>query len=304
MQKTINTKSRPTVSVVVAAFNEEKYLHEALASILAQTDVHLEVIFVDDQSTDRTAEIARNFSTADRRLSVHVNPQKGKCSAFNFGISKSRGELVCIFAGDDIMPQGSLAIRADAVSKAIDCAPTMGLSKLVTMSDDKRFDGVVVPKARGIGALSGVSPMMNRAAVSLAFPVPETLPNEDTWMELAALHLPKMTLLHSDVICCKWRVHSGNSINMMAPFSIYTKKLADRNQALELFYKKFDALLDTTQRQILIARISCEQQRRLGSVVGVLGARLKLVEKLRVLSTTNNFLYSIRRRFYAFFSGR
>ena len=295
--------SSSLVSVVVAAKNEEKHLSEALSSILAQRGVELELIFVDDGSEDGTMKIAHNFSGKDHRLKIYSNPARGKCSAFNIGIEKSNGDYVCIFAGDDIMPEDSLRLRLNVVAPHGQARPVMGLSKLITMSEIKNFDGFVVPRARGVGALSGVSPLMNRKALEMVFPVPETLPNEDTWMELAALHRHEISLIHSDVVACKWRVHSGNSINMMVPFSVYNEKITSRMKALELFYKRFKGNLNAEQTEILLAKIECEECRVRGDVFGVMKSGADFVHRLRTLSITNETLFFIRKSFYGVFSG-
>ncbi len=290
-------------SVVVAAFNEEKYLRDSLCSIVSQQGINLEIIFVDDGSTDGTLAIAQEISQLDKRVKVYQNPKKGKCSAFNYGIEKANGDYVCIFAGDDIMPQSSLRTRMDSIINLGSDCPVIGLSKLVTMSENKKFDGVVVPKAPGVGALSGVSPMMNQKALSIVFPVPESLPNEDTWMELAALHLKQIKLVHSDVISCQWRVHSGNSINMTEPFSVYSMKISARKDALPLFLSKFEQVLDFKEKTALEAKMHCERMRVKGSVVGVLNSNVGLIDRLRALSITNSFFYEIRRSLYSLFSG-
>jgi glycosyltransferase involved in cell wall biosynthesis len=292
------------ITVVVAAYNEEKYLDVALRSILAQEGINFEVIFVDDRSTDSTLTIAREIAANDHRLQVYQNPKKGKCSAFNFGVEMASGDYVCIFAGDDIMPQSSLRFRFDAISRQGVNVPVIGLSKLITMSDEKRFDGVIVPKARGVGAMSGVSPLMNRMALAIVFPVPESLPNEDTWMELAALHLRQIKLFHSDIISCQWRMHTGNSINIKEPFSIHSIKIAERKRALPLFLEKFRYSLSESEIRAIEANIHCEKMRFEGNIFGVLFSHVSLIERLRVLSKANVLLYRIRRICYSLFSGR
>lgn len=292
------------VTVVVAAYNEEKYLDEALRSILAQEGINFEVVFVDDRSTDSTLTIAREIAANDNRLQVYQNPRKGKCCAFNFGVEMATGDYVCIFAGDDIMPQGSLRVRFDAISDHSVSVPVIGLSKLITMSDEKKFEGVIVPKAPGVGAMSGVSPLMNRKALAIVFPVPESLPNEDTWMELAALHLRQINLVHSDIIACRWRMHQGNSININEPFAVHSIKIAERKRALPLFLEKFRYSLNESEISAIEAKIHCEKMRFTGNIIGVLVSRVTLVERLRALSKVNGFLYKIRRSLYSLFSGR
>ncbi|WP_313950771.1 glycosyltransferase family 2 protein [Accumulibacter sp.] len=293
----------PLISVVVAAKNEEHHLRQALCSILAQNDVNLELVFVDDGSNDRTLDIACEIGRGDRRLSVYSNQGSGKCSGFNFGVSKARGAYVCIFSGDDVMPQGSLRGRLDAIQASGQETAVIGLSKLVTMSDVSKFDGFLIPRAKGVGALSGVSPLMNRKALELVFPVPEFLPNEDTWMELAVLHLEDVLVIHSNVVACRWRVHSGNSINMMLPFAEYNSKVTARFRALPVFYEKFKDSISQDQSTILRAKMRCEESRVQGDMVGVMLSGAGFVDRLRALSITNGFLFWIRRSCYGLFSG-
>jgi len=291
------------VSVVVAVKNEEKHFSEAINSILIQKDVNLELVCIDDCSSDRTYEIAQEIGRKDHRLKIYKNTKSGKCSAFNLGIKNAKGDYVCIFAGDDLMPMDSLRLRLDVIEPLGQSQPVIGLSKIVTMSKNKKFDGYLIPRARGVGALSGVSPLMNRKALDLVFPVPEVLPNEDTWMELAALHLHEIHLVHSDVIACKWRVHSGNSINMMVPFDEYNKKITARMKALPLFLEKFKDDIEINQSKILAAKIRCEANRVRGDMMGVMFSGASLVDRLRALSITNRFLFFIRKTFYGLLSG-
>lgn len=293
----------PSVSVIIAAHNEEAHVGEALISIANQKDISFEVVFVDDHSDDGTMSIVEAIAADYSHVRVYRNPYRGKCSAFNFGVSQSKGRFVCIFAGDDIMPAGSLKERYDAVASESDDRCLVGVCKLVTMSDDKRFDGHLIPKVKGRGALSGVSPLMNRKAVSVIFPTPESLPNEDTWMELAVLHMPNWKIIHSDTVCCQWRCHAGNSINLTLPFAEFNRRISVRMDALELFMGKFGSELDKDQYRALQAKIDLENARRRGDWWAVLRSRAGLIDRLRALSMTNAIMYSIRTRFYGLLSG-
>ncbi|MEI2715414.1 MAG: glycosyltransferase family 2 protein [Candidatus Nanopelagicales bacterium] len=292
-------------SVVVAARDEETYLAEALRSILDQEGVNVEVVLVDDHSRDATTEVARALAGSDERLRLFHNPREGKCSAFNLGVAASRAEYVCLFAGDDVMPPGSLRARIESVRPFGDERAVIGLAKIRTISDDPKFNGVVVPKTPGLGNPSGASIMMNRRAVDTVFPVPESLPSEDTWMALAATHLHKVCVVHSDVIACDWRVHAGNtSANMTEDFEEYSRKIAERMVALDLFLEHYRADLTQGETQRIRAKQRCERMRRRGSMLGVLTSRVAVVDRLRALSSTNPFLYRIRRTFYSTLSGR
>jgi glycosyltransferase involved in cell wall biosynthesis len=291
------------VSVVVAARNEEEHLSEALHSILVQEYVQLELIFIDDNSTDSTYSIAVGISHSNNKIRVFKNPKNGKCSAFNFGILQATGEYVCIFAGDDIMPPGSLAIRVGEMKKCGAAASMVVLSKILSFSNDKRFDGILTPRRKGAGALSGSSPLMTRKIANTIFPVPEHLPNEDTWMELAILYLPGIELRHLDVISCMWRVHAGNSINMSSSYKEFNAKISLRMTALSIFSQRFGHLLDPAKRRHLNSRIECEDARVKNSIILIMLSKVGLLDKLRALSTANRFFYAVRVSAFKALSG-
>lgn len=291
------------VSVVIAVKNEEVYVESAVTSVLNQIGLAHEVVVVDDSSTDGTLEILTRLAAAQPALRLLRNPKAGKCSAFNHGVSLARGRFVCIFAGDDLMPEGSLAARFAMVKDYPADEPVVGLCKIVTLSDIKRFDGHLVPKRPGQGGLTGVSPLMNRLVHERIFPVPETLPNEDTWMENAVVHFPGWQVVHSDIVGCVWRVHQGNSINMMAGFDEYNRKITVRFRAYAMFLERHGNELSAESRALLGAKAQCEAARVRGDVLGVLRSPAGLVDRLRALSITNAFFYGVRQRLYGLLSG-
>jgi glycosyltransferase involved in cell wall biosynthesis len=91
---------RPLVSVVIPAFDAEATIGDALASALGQTLADLEVIVVDDGSSDRTAEVAR--SVAGARVQVLTQPNAGAAAARNTGIARSIGKYVALLDADDV----------------------------------------------------------------------------------------------------------------------------------------------------------------------------------------------------------
>lgn len=88
----------PTVSVVIPSHNCERYIAETIESVLAQTFGDLEVIVVDDGSTDRTREIVASF---DSRVRLVAQGNAGVCRARNRGISEARGRYICLMDHDD-----------------------------------------------------------------------------------------------------------------------------------------------------------------------------------------------------------
>lgn len=94
-------KPEPTVSIIVPAYNVESYIQQCMDSILKQTYPNIEVICVDDGSTDASGEIIDRYAKADARiLTIHV-PNSGVASARNTALSYATGEYVTFVDGDD-----------------------------------------------------------------------------------------------------------------------------------------------------------------------------------------------------------
>jgi len=88
------------ISVVIAVYNGEAYVADAIRSVLAQAGVELELIVVDDGSTDATPGITRGFS--DPRLTVLRQENRGVAAARNAGIARARGEFIAFLDADDV----------------------------------------------------------------------------------------------------------------------------------------------------------------------------------------------------------
>src|SRR5215475_11862687 len=97
------------ISVVVPFFNNVAFLGDCLASIAAQTYPDLQVIMVDDGSTDGSAEIARAQAAADPRFELISQPNGGPGSARNRGVAAATGEFLAFVDADDLLPPDAYA---------------------------------------------------------------------------------------------------------------------------------------------------------------------------------------------------
>lgn len=94
----------PCISVVVACWNVEKYISKCIESILAQTYPKLEILLVDDCSTDSTASILRSYALKDSRIRVILRDRNGGLSECrNSGIENATGDLISFVDGDDAL---------------------------------------------------------------------------------------------------------------------------------------------------------------------------------------------------------
>lgn len=99
--------AEPRVSVVVPAYNCDRYLEACLKSILSQ-QVQLEVVCVDDGSTDRTGALLDRIARWDGRVSVVHQENQGAGAARNRGLAACHGDYVCFVDADDVLRPGAL----------------------------------------------------------------------------------------------------------------------------------------------------------------------------------------------------
>lgn len=91
----------PLVSVVVPVYNVQRYLAQCLDSIVTQDYGALDVVVVDDGSTDRCAEICDAYAAGDKRVRVFHTPNKGVSAARNLGVERARGSYLLFVDADD-----------------------------------------------------------------------------------------------------------------------------------------------------------------------------------------------------------
>lgn len=102
------------VSVIIPAYNEEKYLRECVQSVLAQDFRDMEVIIVNDGSTDSTPRIIRELAAGDPRIRPLDRPNGGMSAARNSALDIARGEWVTFVDADDMLLPGALTAMTDA----------------------------------------------------------------------------------------------------------------------------------------------------------------------------------------------
>lgn len=111
----MNGLTGPLVSVIVPAYNAERYIEACLDSILGQTYPALEVVVVDDGSRDRTADLTKSY--APRVTYVH-QPNSGSCAApRNTGLDHISGEFITFFDADDVMVPDKVERQVAALTR-------------------------------------------------------------------------------------------------------------------------------------------------------------------------------------------
>lgn len=110
-------RSRPTVTVVIPCYNYARFLPGAVESALSQRDVSVDVVVVDDVSTDDSLAVAHSLAAADPRVRVIAHEvNQGPVATFNDGLAVATGEYLIRLDADDLLTPGSVA-RATALAE-------------------------------------------------------------------------------------------------------------------------------------------------------------------------------------------
>src|SRR5215831_18420961 len=107
------------VSILINNYNYAQFLREAIESALSQTYSHVEIIVVDDGSTDESAEIISSYGS---RVTAVYKENGGQTSAFNAGVAASRGDILCFLDSDDYF-------YAEKIARIVELFGALDMSK-------------------------------------------------------------------------------------------------------------------------------------------------------------------------------
>lgn len=120
------------VSIIIPVYNVSKYLDKCLDSVLNQTYQNLEIVIVDDGSTDGSGAICDEYALKDKRISVYHQDNKGVSSARNYALNIISGKYVCIIDSDDYLSKNYVeAMLTSALNNQLDfvCCGVYALEK-------------------------------------------------------------------------------------------------------------------------------------------------------------------------------
>lgn len=148
MNSSRSSSMRPKFSIIIPVYNVAPCLRECLDSVLSQTIENLEVLAVDDGSTDGSGKIIDEYAVNDQRIIVLHKGNAGVSSARNAGIDLAHGEYLCFVDGDDIVSPTYLQDLYEAMG---DADSSMGGFKTFGLPD--KLGRFVIPEARKVDTL-------------------------------------------------------------------------------------------------------------------------------------------------------
>src|SRR5918999_834602 len=215
----------PRISVVVPIFDVESYLATCLQSIARQTERDLEVIMVDDGSTDGSRALAARFAAHDRRFRLVCQANGGLGSARNAGIELATGEFLAFVDSDDVLPHDAYARLLGALDRTGSDFATGNVQRLTRQGTSQaQFLARTFARTRLRTHVSRCRPLLaDRTAWNKlyrrsfwdahAFRFPEGVVHEDIPVTLPAHHLTAAV----DVIAApvyQWRLREDGALSI------------------------------------------------------------------------------------------
>ena len=109
-KKTGSETNRELISIIIPAYNAERYVARCLESCVRQTYEHIEVIVINDGSTDGTERIVKEYTERDSRIKLIESENKGVSSARNLGIDNAKGTYLSFVDADDELEDDAMAV--------------------------------------------------------------------------------------------------------------------------------------------------------------------------------------------------
>jgi glycosyltransferase involved in cell wall biosynthesis len=198
--------SADLVSVVVAAHDEEAFIAEALRSVLAQTHGAIELIVVDDGSTDATAALA-----AELGARVIRQPRRGQSAARNAGLAVANGAFWASFDADDVMPPDRLRRQVEHLESHPQDDAVVGLAEAFVSPGERRPAHYNPVWSDGPYAGHPGTMLARRRVLEVVGGYDERLRLGEDVDWLARAHEAGVRVGSVAEVCLRYRVHRGNT---------------------------------------------------------------------------------------------
>lgn len=213
-----NDISMPLVSIIVASYNHVNYIEACIKSICQQTYKNIELIVIDDGSSDGSDVLLERLRQK-YGFSFEKKKNQGLCNTLNRGLSLIKGDYVCCFASDDIMMLDRIEKQVQVMesnSQAGACSGNMisidaqGEVLLKQKMREKKvltFDDIFLGKVRGAPA---PTVMIRKSALDVVGGYDPEIKIEDLYMWLKITHAG-YTIIHSSDLYSYYRQHGTNT---------------------------------------------------------------------------------------------
>lgn len=133
------------VSIIMPAYNSAGTIREAILSAMSQSHENIELIIVDDGSTDETSSICQRYAEGDKRIKLVSQGRRGVSTARNTGVKAAKGEFIAFFDSDDLWEREKIELQLDVARNHSDAVVLTELIRFSGDRDSRRFFGIASP---------------------------------------------------------------------------------------------------------------------------------------------------------------
>lgn len=229
----LQSHKNPLVSVVLPVYNGERFIADAVKSVLMQEYEPVELIVVNDGSTDQTAKILKEFGD---KLTCITQKNSGPSSARNRGIKASNGEYVAFIDADDIWMPGSVTFHMGQFTKYKNLEISVGLTSELDFKLPTEIDVAKAKEEAFLHLVMGASIMKKSVFKDVGLFDEELILRQDTDWFLRARELERKMAIGKELILI-YRKHQNNRTNDLKKSNYYLfkmyKKASDRKARLK-----------------------------------------------------------------------
>jgi glycosyltransferase involved in cell wall biosynthesis len=251
-----------SLSVIMPAFNAARFIETAIRSVLNQEFGDLELIVVDDHSTDDTKNVVRRLAEKDGRIKLYDNPAKGVSSARNVGIEAASGKYTSFLDADDSYLAGSVSARIKYLEENKNVELVHGPAEFVDENDV--YLGFTLQRVRSVtfddiaSNPAHLNTLMGRASLIKQFRFEADVQNGEDWWFFARI---LRSGVRSDFVkkgAATYRIHAGSTVvanmekhesNLRSVIDWIFSPDIGRNVA-----RRFSAGLSLRERQYVVAQ--------------------------------------------------
>lgn len=215
--------SRPAVSVIVPTYDRANLLADAIESICAQGVGDLEIVVVDDGSSDGTESLLASLDAPIRYLRQE---HKGVSAARNRGLAAAAGGLIAFLDSDDVWPAGSLPVRRAFLDARPDVEVVHGRTRVVDRGASHSRSGVE-KEARPTPLLGSM--LCRRSVFDLVGPFDEELHHAEDVEWLARMKEKGVSVHALNLVTLEYRIHGGNMTRDVAQNQAFLMRALKRS---------------------------------------------------------------------------
>lgn len=235
----MDKQNEPLVSIIMATYNGEKFVEEQLKSIIQQTYQNIELIIVDDGSTDKTREVLTSYAAQHKNIRLFFNEHNlGYVKNFEKGCGLASGNCISFCDQDDVwsLNKTELLMKAFGDNAIIYCDDELvdnNLNSLYKNHSDLKclasFDNCLYFATDN--CVGGHALLMKKEIFNFAYPFPKEMPY-DLWCAfIATFH---GGIKYFDKALVKWRQHTNN---ITGSEKNKKEKTEETRKRLDIFYK-------------------------------------------------------------------